>query len=358
MSAVSYPLSFGSYELLGEISRGGMAEVHFAIRRSDKPQRVYAIKRILPQHASDPAFRRFFSAEIELSKSLQHPSVVATIDYGEVDRSPFLAMEYIHGRALNRLLYALGAQGRRLPVPFAVYIAMKSLEGLEYIHHARDPQGRRIDAVICDISPSNIMVGYDGSIKLIDFGIATSRLRFFEQIGMLKGKKNYMSPEQLRGLPLDHRADIFAMGLCLFELITAQAVFSGKSDFEVEEAVRSGRLPTLSERVANLPHGLEDVVQRALALSPTDRYASAGEFARALEPFARLGKGTPVGPQELSKVLPVYIAGMIKQDDQRLADVLARIEHQQESFQSEGAAAPGDINTPTASVSVTGRTGR
>ncbi|HLL55971.1 MAG TPA: serine/threonine-protein kinase, partial [Myxococcaceae bacterium] len=284
-----------------------MAEVHFAIRREEM-QRVFAIKRILPQHAADPSFRRFFSAEIELSKSLHHPAVVETIDHGEVDRSPFLAMEYIHGRALNRLLYALGAQGRRLPVPFAVYIAMKALDGLDYIHHARDPEGRRIDAVICDISPSNIMVGYDGSIKLIDFGIATSRLRFFEQIGMLKGKKNYMSPEQLRGLPLDHRADIFAMGLCLFELITAQAVFSGKSDFEVEEAVRSGKLPQLSERAPNLPAGLEEVVHRAVALSPDERYSSAGDFARALEPYAKLGKGNAVGPKELAKVLPVYIA--------------------------------------------------
>ncbi len=329
--------------------------MHFAIRRDDT-KRVFAIKRILPQHAADPSFRRFFSAEIELSRSLHHASVVETLDFGEVDRSPFLTMEYIHGRALNRLLYALGAQGRRLPVPFAVYIAMKALEGLDYIHHARDTEGRQIDAVICDISPSNIMVGYDGSIKLIDFGIATSRLRFFEQIGMLKGKKNYMSPEQLRGLPLDHRADIFAMGLCLYELITAQAVFSGKSDFEVEEAVRSGRLPPLSDRAPNLPAGLEDVVNRALALSPDERYPSAGEFARALEPFARLGKGNPVGPKELAKVLPVYIASMIKQDDQRLSDVLARIERSTEPAwpNPEADKTPADSVTPSAPAARSG----
>lgn len=280
--------------------------------------------------------------------ALRNPQVVEAIDTGEVDRTPYLAMEYIHGRALNRLLYAIGTHGKRLPVPFAAYIAIQALEGLQYIHHARDSHGREMGVVICDLSPSNIMVAYDGSVKIIDFGIATSRLKFFEQIGMLKGKKNYMSPEQLRGLPLDHRADIFAMGLCIFELLTAEAVFSGKSEFEVEEAVRSGRLPTLGERAPNLPPGLEAVVRRALELDPNQRYADASEFARALAPFARLGKGTPVGAEDLAKVLKFYVPQLARQDDARLSEVLARIRRPGSAAASPVPARPAPAAPPEA----------
>ena len=328
MTVSAYPQPFGPFTLLGEIARGGMAEVHYAVR-TGQSERVFAIKRILPQYNSDPNFRRFFAAETELSLALRHPQVVETLEAGEVDHTPYLVMEYLHGRALNRLLYAIGTQGKRLPVPFAVYIALQALAGLDYIHNAHDSRGREMGVVLCDLSPSNIIVSYDGRIKIIDFGIATSRLKFFEQIGMLKGKKNYMSPEQLRGLPLDHRADIFAMGLCVFELLTAEAVFTGKSEFEVEEAVRSGRLPQVRDRISNLPQGFEATLRRALEVDPSNRYPNAGEFARALAPFGQLGKGNAIGAAELARVLHFYVGGLIKQDDTRLAEVLGRMERPQ-----------------------------
>lgn len=317
------PIPFGAWELLGEISHGGMAEVQFALRRGTRGP-VYALKTILKQYQRDPNFQRFFVAEIELTRALRHPNIVEVIDSGQLEDTPFLVMEYIHGRALSRLLHSLGREGKRLPLPHAAFIAIKALRALEHAHQATDAAGRPLHVVMCDISPSNIMVSYRGEVKLIDFGIATSRMRFFEQIGMLKGKKNYMAPEQLRGSPLDHRADIFAMGIVLHELVTGQTVFGGRSEFEVEQLLRSGNLPWLRDSLANVPPMFDAVAARALASNPDDRYASAGEFADALEPFARLGKGRPIEAEDLGRVMGLYVAQLAQEDDARLAQVLAR----------------------------------
>lgn len=302
-----------------------MAEVQYATRRGDSADNIIALKRILPQYSKDASFRRFFAAESELSRCLHHPNVVEAVDAGEVNGVPYLAMEYIHGRALNRVMYTVGTQRKRLPIPHAVFIGIKALEGLHYVHRAQDSSGKELNVVLCDISPSNIMIGYDGQVKLIDFGIATSRIKFFEQIGMLKGKKNYMAPEQLRGLPLDHRADIFAMGICLFELFTCESVFAGQSEFEIEEAVRSGRLPSLADRAPHVSAELRAVVETALRLDPAQRYGSAQEFALALKPFARMGRGAEVTATEVSKILRLYVTAIAQQDDKRLAEVLSRI---------------------------------
>ncbi len=298
-----------------------MAEVQYAIRRQqDQVPQLVAVKRILGQYVEDQNFRRFFAAEAELTRALKHPNVVDAFDAGSVEDQPYIAMEYIHGRALNRVLYLINIQGKRLPIPYAVFIAMQAAEALDYVHRAVDDRGRPLNAILCDISPSNVMLAYDGRVKLIDFGIATSQVKFFEQIGMLKGKKNYMAPEQLRGLPLDHRADIFSLGLCLIELLTGEALFVGKSEFEVEESVRSGRLPTYKERVPNLSPDLNAVIERSLAMDPEQRFATAGEFAQALRPFAKLSKG-PVQGADLAKVLALYLTQQLAKDNERLAAI-------------------------------------
>src|SRR5262249_39668098 len=153
-----YP--FGEYELLDELSRGGMAQVHYAIKRRDPQRKLFALKTILPQYASDSNFRRFFSAEIDLTRALNHPNIVRVTDWGDVDGQPYFAMEYIHGRSLNRILQNFAQQGKRLPVPHATYVAIQALEGLEHAHQATDAQGRPLHIVMCDISTSNLMVGY------------------------------------------------------------------------------------------------------------------------------------------------------------------------------------------------------
>lgn len=332
-------LTFGPFRLLGEISRGGMAEVQYAVQGDSRE--VLAIKRILPEHADKPSFRRFFAAEVELTRALHHPKTVRAVDAGEIDGVPYLAMEYIHGRALNKVLSFLSTQGKRLPVPYAVYIAIQALEGLDYVHHAMHPDGRPLEAVLCDISPSNLMLGYDGRVVLIDFGIATSQARFFEQIGMLKGKKNYMAPEQLRGLPLDKRADIFSLGICLIELITAHSLFAGKSEFEIEESIRSGKLPSFVENAPPLPPGLEERIRRAVAVDPAERYPNAGEFAAALAPFARLGKGAPVTGADLGRLLALYLVPLKEQDDRQLAAVMGRLNQTSSAAAGDAPRAAG-----------------
>jgi serine/threonine-protein kinase len=312
--------AFGPYVLLGEIARGGMAEVHYAVHTGTS-EPLLALKRILPHFTADESFRRFFSAESLLTRSMNHANVVKAVDTGESDGAPFLVMEYIHGRATNRVLSQLASLGKRLPIPYAVYVAVQALEGLDYVHRTTDSQGRPLDVVLSDVSPGNLMLGYDGTVKLIDFGIATSRMKFFEQIGYSKGKKTYMAPEQLRGLPMDHRADIFAMGTCLLELLSSKTAFSGFSEFEIEEMVRSARLPPVSALVKNPPPGFEEVVKRSLCASREERYPTAASFADALRPYARLGRGRQVDAAAMADLLKLLIPDLIHSDDARLLQV-------------------------------------
>jgi serine/threonine protein kinase len=317
-------MDFGPYQLLGEIARGGMAEVQYAVRRDTAMAPVVALKRILPQFVEDASFRRFFAAEAQLSLALRHEHVVRTLDAGEVAGQPYLALEYLHGRALNRVLHALALEGKKLPLPYGVHLAVKVLEGIHHVHEATDASNRPLNAVLCDVSPSNIMIAYDGRLKLIDFGIATSNLKLFDQIGLLKGKKTYMAPEQLRGLPLDRRADLYAMGICLVEFLSGRPLFAARSEFEVEEMVRTGALPPLPERTGELPAALQESLRRALSFDPRDRHPTAEAFAAELRPFARLGKGSPIQQADLARVLSLYVRPFIAQDDQRLAEALAR----------------------------------
>ncbi len=317
-------MDFGPYQLLGEIAHGGMAEVHYALRREDPAASVVALKRILPQFNADLSFRRFFTAEANLSLCLRHPQVVTSLEAGEVGGEPYLALEYLHGRALNRVLHALLVEGKQLPLPYAVHLTVLALEGIHHVHEATDDSGRPLNAILCDVSPSNMMVSYDGRLKLIDFGIATSNLKLFDQIGLLKGKKTYMAPEQLRGLPLDRRADLYAMGLCLVEFISGRPLFAARSEFEVEEMVRTGKLPALPKRAFELPARLGEIVERALAFDPADRYPTAEAFAADLRPFARLGKGNPIQQEDLARLLGFYVRPFIEQDDLRLREALAR----------------------------------
>ncbi|MDQ3262149.1 MAG: serine/threonine protein kinase [Myxococcota bacterium] len=312
--------NFGPYLLLGKLADGGMAHLHHAVHR-ERPERVLALKRILPKHAEDPEFRRFFALERGLSCALSHPNVVQAVDEGTVDGTPYLAMEYIHGRALSRILALARQLNRRLPLPHGVALGVQALEGLDYIHHARTGDGTELGAVLCDLSPSNMMVGYDGVLKLIDFGIASSRFKYIEQLGMLRGKKNYLAPEQLRGQPLDLRADLYAAAVCLVEILTSQPLFQHKSEFEMEEALRTGQLPSFTERIPDFPPALAEVIARALSLRPEERYASAAEFAQALRPFTLTARGGPVGPAQIAQAIQPFVSAARREDDAHLARI-------------------------------------
>jgi serine/threonine protein kinase len=282
------PGAIGKYSILGRIARGGMAEV-FLGRMTGQAgtQRIVAIKRILPHLTAEKSFVDMFIDEARISAQLDHSHIGQILDFGMVDEAYFLAMEYVHGLDLKSVCEHLESAGRRMPVPMASYIAASICSALQHAHAKTDAQGKPLDIIHRDVSPQNVLVGFEGEVKLIDFGIARAKQRLHETLAAsLKGKIAYMSPEQAFGRPVDRRTDIFGAGLVLFELLTGRAAHAGEIDLALLDRVREGVSRPPSALVDGIPPELERVCMRALATLPEGRYASAGEMQRELERFS------------------------------------------------------------------------
>ncbi len=275
------PQVFGKYYLMGLIARGGMAEVYRA-RPRNAADRLVAIKCMRPNLAKESKFVEMFVREGKLAVMLHHDNIVRTVEIGRVQGHYFIAMEYISGKDLTQVLRTCQEQNKRIPVPHAVFIAAKVCEGLHHAHNLSDPTGRALNIVNRDVSPSNIRVSYDGEVKLLDFGIAQAMLKFTSEIGVLKGKFSYMSPEQIRGMPLDCRTDVFSTGIVLHEMLTTEKLFRGTSEFDLMEKVRNADVSPPSKFNRRVPKELDDIVLKALAREPADRYQTAAEFAEDL----------------------------------------------------------------------------
>jgi serine/threonine protein kinase len=302
----------GRYQLLRRLAIGGMAELHLACAKGVGGfQKVVVLKRVLPHLAADAGFVRMFLDEARLAAHLDHPNVVQVIDSGEAEGEYFYAMEYVHGRNVRELLGAASHAGG-MPLAVALTICVGIASALEHAHGRVDLEGRPLDLVHRDVSPSNVLVSYDGAVKLTDFGIAKAATRTQETTaGTMKGKIGYMSPEQCRGEPVDRRSDIFSLGVVLFELTTCERLFFGDSDFAVLNKVVAGRFDPPSHRVPSYPRALERVVLRALELDREARYESAGTLRRELEAFAhdhglRLGADTLAQWLQASFGAPAY----------------------------------------------------
>ncbi len=275
------PSIFGKYLLLGLVARGGMAEVYRA-KRLKKEEGLIALKAMRTKLLKEQKYIDMFLAEGTLGRMLQHPNIVETHEGGRHKNVYFFTMEYISGKDLTHVLRKVQLADQRLPVPVAVYIAQKSAEALHYAHTLTDKDGNCLNLVNRDVSPSNIRISYDGEVKIIDFGIARARNRATSEIGTLKGKFSYMSPEQIRGLPLDGQTDIFSLGIVLYEMLTMERLFKGESETVLMEKVRQSVIPppsTINKRVST---ELDEVVLRALSRDKKTRYQTAGEFAEAL----------------------------------------------------------------------------
>ncbi len=235
------PIPFGKYWLLERINVGGMAEVFMAKTFGVEGfERLVAVKRILPNIAEDTEFIQMFVDEAKIAVQLTHANIVQVFDLGKVADSYYIAMEFVHGRDLRALFDRCRHEGEPMSVAQACFIVMKVCEGLDYAHNKRDAQGTELHLVHRDVSPQNILVSYDGELKLVDFGIAKAAGKASKtQAGILKGKFGYMSPEQVRGLPIDRRSDIFSLGIILYELLTGERLFVGESDFSTLEKVRN-----------------------------------------------------------------------------------------------------------------------
>lgn len=283
---------FGPFFLEARLAVGGTAEVYVARPaepRPDLPDRI-VVKRLLPHMLNEPDARTMFEREARLHAAIDHENVVKVFFSGveESTNEPYLALELVEGVDGYRLLRRLKQDGRSLPVGLAVHIAREILRALASAHTARDPQGNALHIVHRDVSPSNIYLSADGKVKLGDFGIAQSSSRHSlrsEAGAAIKGKYAYLAPEQVKGDAADHRADLFSLAAVLAEMLLGQPLFSGGGQLSVLLAIRDCKLDVLEQARPTLPKGLFDVLQRALAKDPDDRFATASELAAHLAPF-------------------------------------------------------------------------
>jgi TonB family protein len=284
--ASSGPDRFGQYEILERIASGGMAELYKAKRTGVEGfQKIVAIKKILPHLADDEEFVTMFADEAKLAAQLNHPNIIHIYDLGKIQAGGyFIAMEYVDGRDLRAIQQAGREMDVPLPVPLAVYVASKVASALDYAHRRRDAEGHELNIVHRDVSPQNILIAYEGDIKLCDFGIAKAASKASKtQSGALKGKIRYMSPEQAWGKPIDRRSDLFSLGVVLHELLTGERLFRGDTDIDILEKVRVADVPPPSRANPEVPHNLDAIVLKALAREPDDRYANASDLLRDLD---------------------------------------------------------------------------
>jgi TonB family protein len=282
----SGPDRFGQYEILERIASGGMAELSKAKRTGVEGfQKIVAIKKILPHLANDEEFITMFADEAKLAAQLNHPNIIHIYDLGKIQAGGyFIAMEYVDGRDLRTILRAGRDLGLPLPVPLAVYIASKVASALDYAHRRRDADGHELNIVHRDVSPQNILISYEGDIKLCDFGIAKAARKASQtQSGALKGKLQYMSPEQAWGRPIDRRSDLFSLGIVLHEMLTGEHLFRGDTDIAILEKVRNAEVAPPSRSNPDVPENLDAIVRKALAKDPDERYANASDLLRDLE---------------------------------------------------------------------------
>ncbi len=282
----SGPDRFGQYEIIEKIASGGMAELYKARRTGVEGfQKIVAIKKILPHLADDEEFVTMFADEAKLAAQLNHPNIIHIYDLGKIQAGGyFIAMEHVDGRDLRSIEQSGHAHSLQLPVPLAIYIASKVASALDYAHRRRDAEGHELNIVHRDVSPQNILISYEGDIKLCDFGIAKAASKASKtQSGALKGKIQYMSPEQAWGKPIDRRSDLFSLGVVLHEMLTGERLFRGDTDITVLEKVRSAEVIPPSRMNPEVPTNLDAVVLKALAKDPDERYANASDLLRDLD---------------------------------------------------------------------------
>jgi len=295
------PIIFGKYQLLSQIARGGMAEVWKAKAHGVEGfEKILVIKRILPQFSDNPRFVEMFINEAKIAVTLAHANIVQVFDLGHAQDSYFIAMEFVAGMDLASVLKIARRSGRHMTTDVAVYIIGELAKGLDYAHRRRDANNRELNIVHRDVSPQNILLSFEGEVKLTDFGIAKARTlaQTVTELGVVKGKYAYMSPEQLTGGTVDARADIFATGTLLYETLTGKNPFQADSNYDTLKRLRTGDITPIEERAPDIPEEVVNVVHRAMAFAPDERYQSAGELYEDLLQYLYT-LGHRVGPRDL-----------------------------------------------------------
>src|SRR5580692_10591072 len=277
------PTEIAQFEVVRRLGAGGMAEVFLAKKRgAEGTYKILVLKRILPSHGGSSRFRSMFIEEAHLATRLNHPNVGQVYEFQDVgDEGLLLAMEYVEGCDLGRLMATARTQSTRIPPWVGAWIISEAAKGLHYAHEKRDEAGQPLDIVHRDVSPQNILLSFEGAVKIADFGIASARL-FAEEQGVLKGKFGYMSPEQARGESVDRRSDLYALGVVFWELLAGRPIHGGLGGEALLDIVRSGIVEPPTAHAPDVPLELESIVMKALAAARHDRYATGREMAAAL----------------------------------------------------------------------------
>jgi serine/threonine protein kinase len=302
--------SIGRYRLLGRIGEGGMAEVYRAVMIGPEGfERELVLKRILPRLSASGDFKTMFIREAKICAQMTHPNIIQIYEFGQADGGYFIAMESVQGVTLRELLTTLRKDERAIPHNIAADVARQICIGLDYAHTLRGPDGMPLEIVHQDISPTNIMISFTGTVKILDFGIARAAEFAEEEAkkGMIKGKVSYLSPEQIYVRPFDARADVFALGVVFHEMLTGRRLFQSKNDItKMRELLAAPILPP-SAIDAMIPRELDRIVMRSLEIDPKNRYQTAADMAADLE---RTLIAARYSSRELSKMLrDLYMAG-------------------------------------------------
>lgn len=281
--------SVGRYDIVAEIGTGGMASVYLARARGSAGfRRLVAVKVMHPHLSQDDQFVEMFLDEARVAATIHHPNVVPIIDVGVDDGLTFLVMDYVEGDSLASVEKVAVSLRRRIPIGIILRVALDALAGLHAAHELNGLDGSHLKIIHRDVSPQNIVIGVDGTSRIVDFGIAKAESRSTQtKVGMIKGKLNFMAPEQLKAGVLDRRVDVFGMGVTLWEAVTLRRLYAGENDFETARRILAGEYPPLVDFDPRLPPALDAVCRLALRPDPNERYATAEAFAEAIETHLR-----------------------------------------------------------------------
>jgi serine/threonine protein kinase len=294
----------GRYRLLSRLAIGGMAEIFLAkVEGIGGFEKVVVVKRMIPQYAEDPILVRMFMDEARLLAKLDHPNITQVHDVGTQAGQYYFAMEFVHGEDLRSITRAAALNDVSLGDTIIASLIASAANALHYVHEKRADDGRPLNIVHRDVSPSNILVAFNGTVKLADFGVAKwDDQQTRTTHGTLKGKLAYMSPEQAKGAAIDRRSDVFSLGVLMFEMFTGTRLFQGATEMAILEQVTSGAVPNPTRRRPDLPKSIERIIRRALDPLPENRFPTAQDVARALEEFISVDR-KPCDPQTISALL-------------------------------------------------------
>ncbi|TMA24439.1 MAG: serine/threonine protein kinase [Deltaproteobacteria bacterium] len=354
---------YGKYLLLDRIAVGGMAEIFLARQMGPEGfEKTVVLKRIRPHLGDKKSFVRMFLNEAKLAAQLNHPNIIHIHDLGKVidagaaggvrsaETSYFIAMEYLFGRDMRRVLPKCEQLGIAFPIVYACKIASQVLEGLYYAHQKTDLQGRPLGIVHRDVTPENIFVSFDGGVKVLDFGIAKAANQVeMTRAGEIKGKLSYMSPEQCMGKPLDSRSDIFSLGVVLYEWVTGFKLFTGESDVAVLKSITDGKIYKPSYFKGDVPEQIEQILMRALEKDPAQRYQTAWEMQYDLDKFLANNEFTPSN-QHLATFMKQVFADEMDAERARLSgspEVQRLASLDVDKLTEENSSGPRYLGVPT-----------